>query len=290
MVILLLISLAVFLFCAIADALDGPNDTKSDVTYESITKQSSDIHTGSLIVVNADHAYVFPESEDHLANIAENRSQIEGTSAYQLNYNTLTFHRDAVTMLDAMLKQSCLETQDSSTLITTAYRTYEDQANKELAQGHSDYHTAYSVEIRQIKGGVTSYISGPAAEAPHWLYQNNNFTKYGFIVRYPSAKELVTGISNYTYCFRYVGIPHATYITENGLCLEEYVDLLKNSYSGDEHLKITGADGKLYEVYYVAQAAEEVTTIKVPKNYSYTVSGDNIGGFIVTVNLSEPLA
>ena len=73
----------------------------------------------------------------------------------------------------------------------------------------------------------------------------------------------------------------------SGLCLEEYVQLLKTSYSGGEHLAITGTDGNQYEVYYVPASDTELTSIKVPKDHSYTVSGDNAGGFIVTVNLSD---
>ena len=281
-VVLLLISLAVFLFCAIADALDGPNGSKSDIKYESITKQASDIHKGELILVNQTYEYTFPETEDHLINIFENRSKVDAKPAYQINSNLFLFHRDVFAQLDEMLKQACMATQDTSALITTAYRSYEDQAGKQMAQGHSDYHTGYCVEIRRFQSGATSNL-----ESTHWIYQN--CAKYGFIVRYPEGKSLITGIEDYTYCFRYVGVPHATYIMQNNLCLEEYVELLRTKYAGDDHLTIN-AEGKQYEVYYVAKSDKEVTTIEVPKNYSYTISGDNIGGFIVTVNMSEPRA
>ena len=107
------------------------------------------------------------------------------------------------------------------------------------------------------------------------------------MVRYPDSKAAITGVDGYEYCFRYVGVPHAYYIHENNYCLEEYVELIKNTYTPDKTLKITTSDGGLYEVYYVAAGSEELTVLKVPANYSYTVSGDNIGGFIVTVNLNE---
>jgi D-alanyl-D-alanine carboxypeptidase len=109
-------------------------------------------------------------------------------------------------------------------------------------------------------------------------------------VRYPAHKTDETGVSDYAYCFRYVGIPHATYISEKNICLEEYVELLKTNHSGSEHLKIEGADGKSYEVYYVAAGSGDLTTLSVPSNYAYTISGDNMGGFIVTVDLSTPKA
>ena len=49
--------------------------------------------------------------------------------------------------------------------------------------------------------------------------------EYGFIVRYPKDKEEVTGIIYEPWHFRYVGVEAATYIMENGLCLEEFIAL-----------------------------------------------------------------
>ena len=99
-----------------------------------------------------------------------------------------------------------------------------------------------------------------------------------------------TYVSDYEYCIRYVGIPHATYMAQNDLCLEEYVALLRSSYTGSNHLSITGGDGKSYEVYYVNASAESVTSLEVPQNYAFTISGDNVSGFIVTIDLSQRLA
>ena len=38
-----------------------------------------------------------------------------------------------------------------------------------------------------------------------------------------------------------------------------------------------------YEIYYVKAADGETTEVPVPVDCDYTVSGDNIGGFIVTI-------
>jgi D-alanyl-D-alanine carboxypeptidase len=118
----------------------------------------------------------------------------------------------------------------------------------------------------------------------------SNAHKYGFINSDPNGEyghgsdERVASTQ-----FRYVGIAHATYIAAKGLDLEAYVELIKSNHKhSDDHLKIEGADGSSYEVYYVASAGE-TTNVPIPENYQYTVSGDNIGGFIVTVNLSKPV-
>ena len=39
------------------------------------------------------------------------------------------------------------------------------------------------------------------------------------------------------------------------------------------------------EIYYAR--ANELSQIKVPTRYAYTISGDNAGGYIVTVNKSQ---
>lgn len=48
---------------------------------------------------------------------------------------------------------------------------------------------------------------------------------YGFILRYPAGKEHITKISEEPWHFRYVGVPYAEHITEQGLVLEEYLSL-----------------------------------------------------------------
>ena len=51
--------------------------------------------------------------------------------------------------------------------------------------------------------------------------------EYGFILRYPSDKKEITEINSEPWHLRYVGIPVATYIMENGLCLEEFTEQLQ---------------------------------------------------------------
>lgn len=56
-------------------------------------------------------------------------------------------------------------------------------------------------------------------DAGKWLAANSY--RYGFILRYPKGKEYVTGIEFEPWHFRYVGVEAATYITEQGITLEE---------------------------------------------------------------------
>ena len=55
-----------------------------------------------------------------------------------------------------------------------------------------------------------------------WLKEH--CTEYGFIFRYPEGKEEFYGLKcRHPAHFRYVGKEAAEYITENGLCLEEFL-------------------------------------------------------------------
>lgn len=54
-----------------------------------------------------------------------------------------------------------------------------------------------------------------------WMLENA--ADYGFILRYPEGKEEYYGTPCTAGHFRYVGVEAAKYITENNLCLEEFL-------------------------------------------------------------------
>ena len=58
-------------------------------------------------------------------------------------------------------------------------------------------------------------------EVYEWLDRNAH--KYGFILRYPPAKQNITGISYEPWHYRYVGPEAAKEIYEQDICLEEYL-------------------------------------------------------------------
>ena len=93
---------------------------------------------------------------------------------------------------------------------------------------------------------------------------------------YPADKESVTGISYESWHYRYVGRPHARVMADRGLCLEEYLDLLRQ-YSKDAPLSVTD-DGRAYQVYFCPE-----NDPLVPAGNAYTLSGNNVDGFLVTL-------
>lgn len=100
---------------------------------------------------------------------------------------------------------------------------------------------------------------------------------YGFVERYQSGKEDLTGIAAEPWHFRYVGRPHARIMCDMGLCLEEYVEYLR-SYPYPERL--LEVRGEIYEAEVgFAWARDALGLPDAP----YQVSGNNVDGYIYTL-------
>ena len=64
---------------------------------------------------------------------------------------------------------------------------------------------------------------------PECQWMAEHCAEYGFIIRYPADKQEITEINTEPWHLRYVGIPVATYIWENNLCLEEFTEQLQQA-------------------------------------------------------------
>ena len=67
---------------------------------------------------------------------------------------------------------------------------------------------------------------------------------------------------------------------KENLCLEEYIEYVK-SFKHKEKSLFYSDINNLIEIFYVP--FEKDGYIDMPDNISYTISGNNIDGFIVTV-------
>lgn len=92
----------------------------------------------------------------------------------------------------------------------------------------SEHHTGLAIDvvdqewIASGKGLIPEYDTQPSQ---HWLEET--MADYGFILRYPEGTSDLTGINYESWHFRYVGKENAQYIVEQGLVLEQYIELLK---------------------------------------------------------------
>jgi D-alanyl-D-alanine carboxypeptidase len=153
----------------------------------------------------------------------------------------------------------------------------------------------YSTQIAERTTGLTLDLAilneaaqshSPYAPDGNYAWLSEHAADYGFIVRYPADKKEKTGMDGMSWHFRYVGAPHAKYMAENNLCLEEYLELLQDHPWDSEHLTAT-VGGVEYEMYYVPVSATGATTdVKYPVSATGAtpiISGDNKGGFVVAV-------
>jgi len=267
--------------------------------YKAISKLNADMYTGNLIVVNANHEYVFPTSIADIIPMYSARPEVtlggKTVMAYKVGGSELpSMKAEALTALNSLAIDFVNETKLTSLEIGTndAWRSRETQAElyakyptSASKTGFSEHNTGLGVNfnIMDDKGGIYSIGSTENADcvkAYSWL--SINAYKYGFVERFKASKKSITGVTD-NYHFRYVGVGHAYYMSQNNLCLEEYIDLLHTYTYGGNHLCFN-ADGINYEIYYIAYNKNAKSTeVYVPTDASYTISGDNYSGFIVTI-------
>ena len=267
------------------DKIDDPSSTE----YTYITYSSSKVNLGELVLVNLSHKYEITTGvTDELVKIYDYRTANtpDGSSYYQLaNAQYLKLNATAMESFHQMVKDFVAAYGDNSLMVTSAYRTLEDQEGKTTPPGYSEAHTGYVLALSIYKNQTNTALT-PADPIFSWIY--DNAYKYGFVTRYPEGKESVTGVANYVECLRYVGKLNAYIMQENNFCLEEYIEHLKKYTFDGEHFEVTDESGAKYELYFVPTASGDITSLPVPADSTlnpYTVSGTNSGGFVVTVKL-----
>ena len=91
--------------------------------------------------------------------------------------------------------------------------------------GASDHQTGLGCDVVPKKW-TDRGMNEDMAKEPETQWMAENCARFGFILRYPADKEDVTKINYEPWHLRYVGVEVATYIMDNGLCLEEFYDQL----------------------------------------------------------------
>lgn len=104
---------------------------------------------------------------------------------------------------------------------------------------------------------------------------------FGWIERYPKAKENLTQIAHEPWHFRFVGIPHAAIMCQLSLSLEEYTDYIRQFPIGSESLPFALNRGTI-AICYIKAEKDAPTLIEVNPRFPYSISGNNIDGFVLT--------
>ncbi len=154
-------------------------------------------------------------------------------------------HKEIKESLEQMIDDA--EKEGLHLIICSAYRDYKKQSElvqnsmEELIQagcdyteaywktsqyhamvGRSEHHTGLAVDL---VGASHQTLDEDQADTPEGKWLRSHAHEYGFILRYPAGKEEITGIFYESWHYRYVGEPAAAFITEQQICLEEFLDL-----------------------------------------------------------------
>jgi len=169
----------------------------------------------------------------------ENTVQIETVTnsldeEYLIEHDTYTKYLE---LRDALLEKNVQIELDS------VYRTVEEQQeiwdawsnDPELGEeyckkylavpGFSEHHTGLAVDIFIMKDNIAIRDNDDMiADTEDFAIIHALLPQYGFILRYPEGKEIITGYAYEPWHLRYVGdVDTATTITEQNLTLEEYL-------------------------------------------------------------------
>ncbi len=202
------------------------------------TPPELDITGWEFTLVNGDHSIDRYEPEQ-LAYLNQTLAETDIQTSYNGNRCPV----------DARIAQPLIEfcqackSQGLTVFLSSGYRSYSDQAAnfQRICQNNG---------ITDGKDAQGHYITMPAGCSEHQLalccditdryYEIKNASieqtatfqwlkehcaEYGFVQRFPSGKEDITGVMFEPWHFRYVGAEAARYMTDNQLTLEEFLRL-----------------------------------------------------------------
>ena len=243
--------------------------------------------SGLLMLVNKTHSL----SETYIPDLVE-------LSGLPAEGDGLQLRKEAADALYDML-QAMMQAGVAPCNVISCYRSYAyqlqlvtEKVDKRVANGQNrdtaydqvTMSTAPAGSSEHQMGLAIDFSSGTATSVSFantaggaWLRENA--WKYGFILRYQEAKITFTGIVSEPWHYRYVGIPHAQIIHENGWCYEEYIAYLHEN--GSYALTL---DGETYDIFWTQDTTAEFSNI-------LDISSDNDGGWIITTGtIADPLS
>jgi D-alanyl-D-alanine carboxypeptidase len=188
----------------------------------------------------------YPVAESYQAPELVKMTDVCDLNLVKIKYDDTLANREATQALMAMLKAAHA---DGITVwqISAGYRTYQMQQGLMDAQvndymrgnnlsradaesaakltvavpGTSEHHTGLAFDVT-VPG-----VSFKGTEQARWL--SAHCWDYGFIIRYEEDKQDITGFLAEPWHIRYVGKAHSIPMRDQGLCLEEYIQLKQGS-------------------------------------------------------------
>ncbi|MCL2702635.1 MAG: D-alanyl-D-alanine carboxypeptidase family protein [Defluviitaleaceae bacterium] len=244
----------------------------------TVSLSKNDVHNGSLILVNRDCPVYAEHCGNRLMPVGDN--------------GKVLIEKSAANVLKKLMRDMNL---GEKIIATSGYRSKEKQtklyensltdngleftAKYVALPDHSEHQTGLAVDLALKQRDIDDI-------RPYFPYTGDcgafreKATVAGFIERYPEGKEKITGIAHEPWHFRYVGAPHAKIMHEMSVTLEEYHLLMKEFPYGEKPFKFD-FDGSTVSISYLAAGSEQ-TVFETESDVPFSVSGDNMNGYIIT--------
>ena len=274
---------------------EGNEQNPPPAGNKTVTVGNDKIFSGPLILLGETSLYQRPVEElitrSEMGKLTANKVRNEygfinlsggHTGDFILKDTLLYLDIDTAEAFRKMMAAYVAETGHKNIWLRNAYyydKSEDIAATEDINEALLNPHAAglaVDIQISTENGQLplkNAYSGYPAAEYYDWFVSNCH--KYGFIH---------IGDTNSYSSFRYVGVAHATYMANNDLSLEEYLNVIKANTAQDR-LVISDDFGKEWWVYYVYYSEEETTEITVFGDL-YSISGNNTDGFVVTIDTS----
>lgn len=211
--------------------------------YEEYMNPKGESRDKYLLLVNKEN----PLGESYVP-----KDLVSLESEYCINTNANKINECAAMALKAMLTELWAATGDTSIIGTSAYRSYvrqselfngyiaeekvknptlSDEQIKQLVlsysayPGTSEHQSGLCIDLVDTERGALENFAdtGCFTNTATYNWLKHNAWKFGFVLRYPSDKENVTGYSYESWHYRFVGRYHAEKMYRSGQTLDEYV-------------------------------------------------------------------
>ena len=244
---------------------DDPISTSDVEEYTAVMVSSSAVFDGPLLTETA--SIKAPVISDSTYPLIANTRTAFGTSN---SGNTIYAYYTAKRFEDR-LEKNALDAFNK--LADAFYEATKSLSNdlyisKPYANDGSVYTLGTSIDLKMWLGGENYFYLSDSKYETEYNWIKENAYKYGFIITADTDKQ---------FSIRYVGVPHAEYMTKNGMTLEQYTKYVKN---GEISISTESGDG--YRVFY-AKVSGEYSEIQIPSGCEHSISGNNSDGVIVTV-------
>lgn len=253
-------------------------------TKTNVQLSSDSIGNGSLILIDEIHAYQKPVDQlitrTEMSALSVNALyerygfiRVPKSNAYNLKSNNLFLNSDAAIEFINMLTAFAAETGNTDVQLRNAY--YFDQSEQVCYNS-----TGYFIDLQVYRDDKTYPLNYETHKSEYYDWFVENCHRFGYI--HIGEGKSALGQDIYS-SFRYIGIAHATYMSEYSMDLEDYLEMLKG-HTVESVITYTDRDGTAWQIYYVPSAGD-VTSITVQGTPDcYRISGNNTDGYIVTVN------